>query len=146
MTAKTVAKAVLINPEGNILVLRRSLTDEHSPGRFDFPGGGVEPGEDYKTAVVREIKEESGLDVLPHTLDLAYAQTSEPNTEDQIITRLLFIGHVASTEVALNPAEHDEFWWKKSEELSETFRQSSWTPGVDFIIAHNLLVAHSEAA
>lgn len=30
---------------------------------YDFPGGGIELGEDIKVALIREVKEETGLDV-----------------------------------------------------------------------------------
>jgi 8-oxo-dGTP diphosphatase len=32
-------------------------------GKFDLPGGGVDLGEDLEAAVVREVKEETGIDV-----------------------------------------------------------------------------------
>ncbi len=35
---------------------------------YKFPGGGIEPGEDKKTTLIREVKEESGLVVIPDTI------------------------------------------------------------------------------
>ena len=32
--------------------------------KFDLPGGGVELGEDFTAAVIREVKEETGIDVV----------------------------------------------------------------------------------
>lgn len=37
-------------------------------GYWTFPGGGIEPGETYIEAVIREVKEESNMKVLHHEL------------------------------------------------------------------------------
>ncbi len=47
--------------QGNILVQKRVKKDW--PG-LTFPGGHVEPGESFSAAVVREVKEETGLTIL----------------------------------------------------------------------------------
>ena len=50
--------SVVIDDEGRIaLVLRRDN------GLWALPGGGMEPGESIEDAAVREVKEETGLDV-----------------------------------------------------------------------------------
>ncbi len=35
---------------------------------YKFPGGGLEPGESHTEALLREVREESGLQVLPDTI------------------------------------------------------------------------------
>lgn len=39
---------------------------------YEFPAGLVEPGEDYKEAGIREMKEETGLELFPIDVDQAY--------------------------------------------------------------------------
>lgn len=46
------------NQEGEVLLQRRS-----GSGLWGFPGGAIEPGETVQEAAVREIREETGLDV-----------------------------------------------------------------------------------
>jgi 8-oxo-dGTP diphosphatase len=49
--------------EGRLLVVRRG--NEPGRGLWSIPGGRVEPGEDDATALVREMREETGLEVAP---------------------------------------------------------------------------------
>lgn len=35
---------------------------------YKFPGGGIEPGEEQEATLIREVKEESGLVVIPATM------------------------------------------------------------------------------
>lgn len=70
-----VASAVaclVIDREGRVLLTRRALPP--AEGTLDLPGGFVDPLETVETAVRREIKEETGLEVV----DMEYL-TSLPN-------------------------------------------------------------------
>jgi mutator protein MutT len=55
--------AAVIGRDGKILITRR-LDSAHLPGLWEFPGGKVEPGETLKAALMREIREELGLNVI----------------------------------------------------------------------------------
>jgi 8-oxo-dGTP diphosphatase len=55
--------AVAVRGE-QLLVIRRSALVV-APGAYCFPGGGIEDGETEPVALVREIQEELGLDVVP---------------------------------------------------------------------------------
>ena len=52
--------AVIVN-EGKMILVRRGV--EPGKGKWSIPGGLVELGETVRDAVVREAKEETGLDV-----------------------------------------------------------------------------------
>jgi 8-oxo-dGTP diphosphatase len=53
--------AVVHDAAGRLLLIQRG----HDPhrGRWSLPGGRIEPGESPEQAVVREVREETGLDV-----------------------------------------------------------------------------------
>jgi 8-oxo-dGTP diphosphatase len=56
-----VAAAVLVE-EGRVLLTQRKR-GTHLAGAWEFPGGKVEPGEDPRAALVRELREEIGVEV-----------------------------------------------------------------------------------
>lgn len=58
-----VVAAAFIRKGDSVLLARRSLQKAIAPGRYHLPGGHVEFGESVEQAVVREIKEELGIDV-----------------------------------------------------------------------------------
>lgn len=56
-------KAVVTDGQGRCLLIRRSAHNRSFVGQWEWPGGKVDPGEDFALAAVREAKEETGLDV-----------------------------------------------------------------------------------
>ena len=48
--------------DGKIFIAKRQMTGDMG-GRWEFPGGKIEEGEDLVTAVVREMQEEFGVTV-----------------------------------------------------------------------------------
>ncbi|HEV7929662.1 MAG TPA: NUDIX hydrolase [Nitrosospira sp.] len=58
----TAAKAIIRNDAGAVLVLQQSHEATVSnAGRYHVPGGILEPGETLHDAVIREVREETGL-------------------------------------------------------------------------------------
>lgn len=48
--------------DGKVFIAKRQMTGDMG-GRWEFPGGKIEAGEDLETAVVREMQEEFGVTV-----------------------------------------------------------------------------------
>jgi 8-oxo-dGTP pyrophosphatase MutT (NUDIX family) len=114
MTHRTsVAKTIIINDKGDVLVLRRSEWPEH-PERShqpDFPGGMVEDGEYELAAAVREAEEESGLKLDPKKLELVYAGTRMYEDDEASVVRLLYIARLDTTPEIKISWEHESYEW-----------------------------------
>jgi len=46
-----------------VLIGKRKLTNEHQPGKWEFPGGKMEEGETIDETIIREFKEELDIDI-----------------------------------------------------------------------------------
>lgn len=57
-----VAAAAMMDETGRVLIAQRPQ-NKSLGGLWEFPGGKVEPGESPEQALVRELKEELGVDV-----------------------------------------------------------------------------------
>ncbi len=62
MTLLLVAACALVDPDGRVLIAQRP-EGKSMAGMWEFPGGKVEPGETPEATVIRELKEELGIDV-----------------------------------------------------------------------------------
>lgn len=83
-----VVAAALVDGSGRVLVQQRP---EGGPmaGLWEFPGGKVEPGENPRVALARELEEELGIAVAPEAFaPLTFA--SEPLGERDLLL-LLFL-------------------------------------------------------
>jgi 8-oxo-dGTP diphosphatase len=62
MKTVLVAAVALVDADGRVLVSKRP-EGKQLAGLWEFPGGKVEAGERPETALIRELKEELGIDV-----------------------------------------------------------------------------------
>ncbi len=58
-----VVVALIMDHQQRVLITQRALHKPHG-GQWEFPGGKIEPNEMPLCALIREVKEEVGLDVL----------------------------------------------------------------------------------
>ena len=58
-----VVAAALFNDAGEVLIAKRP-PDKALAGRWEFPGGKVDAGEDEHSALARELREELGVEVV----------------------------------------------------------------------------------
>ena len=83
-----VAAAALIDPEGRVLLQQRA-PGRAMAGLWEFPGGKVEPGETPEAALIRELREELGIETEAACIAPA-AFASEPLDERHLLL-LLYI-------------------------------------------------------
>ena len=116
---ESIAKILIINGDGNVLTLTLS---EHlkCPERSyqpDLPGGIVDAGEPENLGVIREVKEECGIDLDPAKIQLAYAETTYDEKENKSVTKLLYITHLDNTPAVKLSWEHSDYKWVSVAEL-----------------------------
>ena len=107
-------KVVVRDHDGRCLLLKRSLESKNNKGKWDFPGGKVDPGEDFDEALLREVIEETGL-----TASLqGVAGSAESDLPDRKVAYLIMEAIVTSGEVTLS-SEHDDFVWVERAKMAE---------------------------
>jgi 8-oxo-dGTP diphosphatase len=57
-----VVAAALYDAQGRVLIAERP-PGKHMAGRWEFPGGKLEPGETERAALARELREELGVEI-----------------------------------------------------------------------------------
>lgn len=113
---KVTTAGALIKDE-MILILRRSLNDDVYPGLWELPSGKKEPLESVWDSVVREVKEETGIDVT--ALDVVSTFNFEVDKPDEIrdVTQIVFLVEPTVSISVTISNEHDEFKWIKKDEM-----------------------------
>lgn len=118
--ANTIIPAVsvaILNEKKQVLMLKR-----RDSGNWTIPGGTMEFGEDLKTCGVREVKEETGLDVVVTDLIGTYTNPKNIVAYDDGEVRqeftLMFAGQVSQTHTEIDD-ESTEFRWVSADEALE---------------------------
>ena len=103
-------KAVVLH-QGRVLLLANER------GEWDLPGGRPEAGEDHRTALVREVQEETGLDI-----EIG-AQVDDHLFEvlpQRFVRIVVFGGTLAGNADVVLSDEHLEMSWVSLSDIGET--------------------------
>lgn len=117
-------KAIIFNTKLNkYLVLKKSNNENINPNTFDMPGGRIKFGEKLEEAVVREAKEETGLDVVTQKVFNAWTFVKEDR--DFQLTGVDFLCTTEQEKVKLSE-EHSNFEWRDAEKIINDEKYPDW--------------------
>jgi 16S rRNA (adenine1518-N6/adenine1519-N6)-dimethyltransferase len=120
-----IAQIMVEDPEGRLLLQKRSLLTEFRPGQWDTSvGGHVDAGENYLDAAIREMQEEIGIKNLELLPLGKYRKNSR--FEWRYLNRFYMAYRVlvpADTSFKLDPDEVAEVRWFTLEEVTQLLKQ-----------------------
>jgi len=105
MTPVRCVGAIVRDDRGRLLMVRRG--HEPSMGTWSVPGGRVEPGESDADAVVREVREETGLEVRPGGL---VGHVERPGPGGVVYDIYDYAAHVLSGRLSAGTDAADARW------------------------------------
>lgn len=108
-------KILLRNKDDKYLILFRSFNNKPIPHReyWDAPGGRINTGSSLIDNLRRELKEETGLEIINEP----QLVTAQDIIKEKHVVRLVYVG-LGEGEVKLSE-EHSEYRWLSLKELLE---------------------------
>jgi len=106
-----VAAAVITRPDGTFLLGQRAPGTFY-PGYWEFPGGKVEPGEDARAALIRELDEELGIQA-----HACWPWLMREHDYEHANVRLHFF-EVPSWSGEIRDHVHSDLQWQRADALS----------------------------
>ncbi|MGD0027103.1 MAG: NUDIX hydrolase [Xanthobacteraceae bacterium] len=117
-TRPYLAVSAAIFRNGRVLIVRRARPPAH--GLYTLPGGGVELGETLEEAVIREVREETALEIEPVAL-AGYRQAIARDAAGRVERHFVILPFAArwlAGEISLNE-ELAEAHWLEPADLAE---------------------------
>ncbi|KKR69959.1 MAG: CTP pyrophosphohydrolase [Candidatus Woesebacteria bacterium GW2011_GWA2_40_7b] len=109
------AVTAVIRQDNKILLHQRSMNSRGQPGKWENAGGEIDKGETPELAIVREIKEELGVDF---TIEKRIYEDNFDSGDDAWHV-IIFGGTIIGTPRVMNPEETSEVKWFSISQLKK---------------------------
>lgn len=126
--------AVITNEAGEILLAKRGPQARDKIGKWESVGGGVDEGETPEQAIIREVREEIGVEAAIESK--LFEHDSAPDPSGLVWANIVFKVSIMSGEpVIQEPEKCSELKWHSAEALkdleltgysAEDFRRLGW--------------------
>jgi len=116
----------IVNDEGQIFLTKRAPEKRYMPNKWENPAGHVQSGEDCIAAIIRELKEETGLTVTPEQITFFGASCAAPYLGRDYGVRMNFDLSV----IQLQPGETSDAKWVSFEEFRKMLNEDAFAPSL----------------
>jgi 8-oxo-dGTP pyrophosphatase MutT (NUDIX family) len=131
---RSAVRVVLADASGQILLFHAVTADGGPAGHWELPGGGIDPGESYLEAAIREIREETGLVLDPAQVgppswrrDATWRARGVRRLQHEVVVHARVAGdHPEITDGGRTDSEREDYvaarWWQPQEIVSSRER------------------------
>jgi molecular chaperone GrpE len=121
-------KAVILNKNNEVLILKRVKEEDFNGGKFDLVGGYVSQNETFEEGLLREIQEETGLKELEIISVIKASEFEKEHPKFNKLKALRFLvrytGEAVQPEIELSEEEHQSSEWLPMDEAIKKFSDS----------------------
>lgn len=113
-----VAEVYIIH-DGKLLMFKRSETKKKFPGFWSLPGGHIDEGEDPLSAAIREVKEETGVSIVPEDIKLKVVALHHHIDRNELYAAFAFAVTLSSQPTVISEEREGEAHWIPLDEAKQ---------------------------
>ena len=138
------SKTLVVNNRNELLLLKigeHTLYPERS-NTYDLPGGIINDGESERDGAIREIKEETGIHIVPSSLRLVYSETIFLKEKQELVNHLRYFVQLDYTPEVTVSWEHQSYEWVDFSSVLKKFElRPHFKKAIELVQQSNLLVS-----